>query len=46
MALQPATAKWHQADVDATVIAGYWLVRCSLYVMQKRTESTFGSAIR
>lgn len=35
MALQPVTATWHQADVDAVVMDGYWLVRCSIYVMRK-----------
>lgn len=33
MALQPVTATWHQADVDAVVIDGYCLVRRSLYVL-------------
>lgn len=35
MALQPVTATWQPADVDAMVMDGYWLVRWSMCVMWK-----------
>lgn len=46
MALQPVTTTWQQADVDAMVMDGSWLVRCSVCVMCKWGEPTVVSAIR
>lgn len=46
MALQPVTTTWQQADVDAMVMDGSWLVRCGVCVMCKWREPTVVSAIR
>lgn len=42
MALQPVTTTWQQADVDAMVMDGSWLVRCVCYVQMKGAYGGLG----